>query len=173
LLLPLTSEPSAPQEETPPRFRASDAEREEVVRALLDAIARGLLTLQEGDERVAAAYAARFRDELRGLTADLPPVPATAPVAPGWRALALLAWLQVRTAGAALVRAARAGARRRPRLVLGVLAALVLLALMAASVGDGYGEDRRDHHHSQYWDDDHEHDHDHDRDHDDHDHDDD
>jgi hypothetical protein len=159
LLLSLTSEPTTTQEETPPRYRASDADREEVVRILLDSIARGLLTLQEGDERVAAAYAARFRDDLRTLTADLPPPPDTAPVAPGWRALALLAWLQVRTAVAGLVRAARAGVRRRPGLALGVLAALVLLALMAASVGDGYGEDRNDHHHSHYWDDDrHEHD---------------
>jgi Domain of unknown function (DUF1707) len=154
LLLSLTSEPSAPQEETPPRLRASDAEREAVVRTLLDAIARGLLTLQEGDERVAAAYAARYRDELGRLTADLPPAPAAGPVAPGWRALALLAWLQVRTAAADLARATRGAVRGRPRLVLGMLAALVLLALMAASVGGGYEGSGHGHHHSYSWDDD-------------------
>src|SRR5687768_16075997 len=90
-LLESLAEPFRPQQESPPRLRASDADREVVVQALLDAIARGLLTLQEGDERVAAAYTARFQDELPRLTADLPPTPSSAPVAPGWRTLALLA----------------------------------------------------------------------------------
>ena len=97
LLESLATDPFPPLQEPPPRMRASDADREAVVRILLDALARGLLTLDEGDERVAAAYAARYLDELPRLTADLPPAPATAPAAPGWRALASLIWLQVRT----------------------------------------------------------------------------
>jgi phytoene dehydrogenase-like protein len=142
----LPPDPLPPLREPPPRMRASDADREAVVRTLLDALARGLLTLDEGDERVAAAYAARYQDELPRLTADLPPAPAaaSAPVAPGWRALALLAWLQVRTALIRLWRATRRVVRARPRLVVGVLAVLALLFLIAgtargAGAGEGYG----------------------------------
>jgi phytoene dehydrogenase-like protein len=161
LLESLAAEPFAPQEEPPPRMRASDADREAVVRTLLDAIARGLLTLSEGDERVAAAYAARFLDELPRLTADLPPAPASDPVAPGWRALGLLAWLQVRTAVAGLWRTVRRLVSARPRIAVALVALLALLSLMAATAGtagagsghgghDGYGyhdHDRYGHHH--------------------------
>jgi len=138
LLESLATDPLPPQQEPPPRLRASDADREATVRTLLDAIARGLLTLQEGDERVAAAYGARFRDELRPLTADLPPAPVSAPVAPGWRALALLTWLQVRTAVAGLWRGSRRAVRSRPRLAIAVVALLALLSLMAATSGGGF-----------------------------------
>jgi hypothetical protein len=57
---------------TTPRVRTSDAEREEIVTILRAAIGEGRLTLDEGEERIAAAYAAKFRDELGPLTADLP-----------------------------------------------------------------------------------------------------
>ena len=140
LLESLATEPLPPQQEPPPRLRASDADREAVVRTLLDAIADGLLTLQEGDERVAAAYGARFRDELPPLTADLPPAPVSAPVAPGWRALAVLVWLQVRTAVAGLWRRFRGAVRSRPRLAVATVALLALLSLLAAW-GGGFDDD--------------------------------
>jgi len=57
----------------PGRIRASDAEREHVVSRLRDAMSEGRLTLDEGEERIAAVYAATYRDELPGFTADLPP----------------------------------------------------------------------------------------------------
>jgi hypothetical protein len=64
-------------EQTTGRVRASDAEREQVVSVLRDAIGEGRLTMSEGEERIAAAYATTYRDELPGLTADLPqPEPA-------------------------------------------------------------------------------------------------
>lgn len=170
LLESLATDPFPPPQEPPPRMRASDADREAVVRTLLDALARGLLTLDEGDERVAAAYAARYLDQLPRLTADLPPAPASAPAAPGWRALALLSWLQVRTTLAALWRRTRRAVRARPRLVVGMFALLALLFLIAATAGgagagEGYGHGG----HSSYgWDDDygdghgwHDHDHHH------------
>jgi hypothetical protein len=56
----------------PHRVRASDAEREQWATMLRAAMTEGRLTLDEGEERLAAAYAARFRDELNPLTADLP-----------------------------------------------------------------------------------------------------
>jgi hypothetical protein len=141
LLESLAAEPLPPQQEPPPRLRASDADREAAVRTLIDAIARGLLTLQEGDERVAAAYAARFRDELPRLTADLPPAPVPAPVAPGWRALAVLGWLQVRTTVVALWRRSREVVRSRPRLAVALVALLAALSLLAATADGGSDDD--------------------------------
>jgi hypothetical protein len=64
-------------EQTTSRVRASDPEREQVVSVLRDAMGEGRLTMSEGEERIAAAYATTYRDELPGLTADLPqPEPA-------------------------------------------------------------------------------------------------
>ena len=54
------------------RVRASDGERDEYATMLRAAMAEGLLTLDEGEQRLTAAYAARFRDELSPLTGDLP-----------------------------------------------------------------------------------------------------
>ena len=122
-----------------PRVRASDADREAVVRTLHDAFTRGLLTMSECDDRMAAAYATRFLDELPRLTADLPPVPAAAPNAPGWRALAVLAWLQLRAAVAGLSwRGSARSVRARPRLALAAVALLALLSVVAVSGGDGF-----------------------------------
>jgi hypothetical protein len=59
--------------EQPSRVRASDAERERVAEVLRHAMSEGRLTLTEGEERLAAAYATTYRDELPPITADLPP----------------------------------------------------------------------------------------------------
>jgi len=56
----------------PNRLRTSDAEREQVAKILRAAMTEGRLTLEEGEERLGAVYAAKFRDELLPLTADLP-----------------------------------------------------------------------------------------------------
>jgi hypothetical protein len=54
------------------RIRTSDQEREKIAEILRAAMAEGRLTLEEGEERLAAAYAAKYRDDLKPLTADLP-----------------------------------------------------------------------------------------------------
>jgi Domain of unknown function (DUF1707) len=56
-------------------IRASDKERESVVDVLRDAYTEGRLTLAEFEERTSAAYDARTRGDLRGLTQDLPVQP--------------------------------------------------------------------------------------------------
>ena len=56
----------------PNRLRTSDTEREQIAEILRAAMAEGRLTLAEGEERLASAYAATYRDELLPLTADLP-----------------------------------------------------------------------------------------------------
>jgi hypothetical protein len=66
---------SEPREAGPVRLRASDAEREEVAEQLRTAMGEGRLTLDEGEQRLVAAYAATHRDELPALTADLPAPP--------------------------------------------------------------------------------------------------
>jgi hypothetical protein len=53
-------------------MRASDEDREKVVRALQEQVGAGRLTLAEFDERSTAAYAATTIGDLRKLTADLP-----------------------------------------------------------------------------------------------------
>jgi len=54
------------------RMRTSDQEREQIATILRAAMTEGRLTLEEGEERLAAAYASKYRDELGPLTADLP-----------------------------------------------------------------------------------------------------
>ena len=69
------------EEKIPHRIRAADADRERVASTIQTAGSEGRLTLDEVEERLTAVYAARFTDELRGLTTDLP---RPAPPRPGW-----------------------------------------------------------------------------------------
>ncbi|NMO92121.1 DUF1707 domain-containing protein [Actinomycetospora sp. TBRC 11914] len=74
-------------------LRIGDRERRETDDRLRAAHDAGMITLVEYDERVKAAYAARFRSELAPLVADLPDgtappepddTPTTAAPAPAW-----------------------------------------------------------------------------------------
>ena len=55
-----------------PNVRASDADRERIVEQLRQHTAEGRLTMDEFDQRMSAAYAARTYGELAELTRDLP-----------------------------------------------------------------------------------------------------
>lgn len=55
-----------------PAVRASDAERDQAAEILRTAYAEGRLTRAELDQRTGAAYAAKTRADLHGLTSDLP-----------------------------------------------------------------------------------------------------
>jgi hypothetical protein len=127
----MTAEPSAPAQDGAsvqpgPRIRASDADRTATVEVLQDAVARGLLTHDEGGERMATALAARFRDELPPLTADLPPLPAPAPAAAGWRQLGSTLVAQVRHD----VQTAVAAGPRSRRFLLTALVAILLVGFL-------------------------------------------
>ena len=63
--------PPAPRD---PGLRASDAEREAAANALREHGAAGRLDVEELEQRVGAAYAARTHGELQALTRDLPVV---------------------------------------------------------------------------------------------------
>jgi hypothetical protein len=60
----------------PPELRASDAERERTADQLRHAAGEGRLTVEELDERLNAAYAARTRGDLEQLVRDVA-VPVT------------------------------------------------------------------------------------------------
>ena len=53
-------------------IRASDADREAVMKRLQEAASQGRLTIEEFDHRAAAVYAAKTYGELAALTHDLP-----------------------------------------------------------------------------------------------------
>jgi hypothetical protein len=57
-----------------PDIRVSDADRQQVVDRLRDETAEGRLTLDEFDERVGEAYAAKTRSELEHVMRELPAV---------------------------------------------------------------------------------------------------
>ena|SRR5215208_5070982 len=60
-------------------LRASDADREAAAERLRTAALEGRLEPAELDERMSAAYAARWCSELTRLTADVTPAPAPSP----------------------------------------------------------------------------------------------
>lgn len=72
------SDPSDPVES----IRASNDDREAVVRRLNDAFSEGRLDMAELEERVSAAYQAKTLGDLRPLTRDLPPPNQMVPAAP-------------------------------------------------------------------------------------------
>jgi hypothetical protein len=81
-----------------PELRAGDADRQRVADRLRRAHDEGRLDLEEFDERVTAAYAARTFGDLEALTADLPPERAPVPVparrpAPAPDRAAMAAWV--------------------------------------------------------------------------------
>jgi hypothetical protein len=57
----------------PSRLRAADTDRERVAERVQAAGAEGRLTLEEIEDRLTAVYATKYTDELKTLTADLPP----------------------------------------------------------------------------------------------------
>ena len=120
-----------------PRMRASDADRLATVKHLQDAMARGLLTPEEGSERMGDAFAAVHLTDLDPLTEDLPPAPPQR-TAPGWRSLGALAVEQAR---ASLTSAAGRLSAARVAVVLLVASLFLLLvgALSGMAMSDGGG----------------------------------
>jgi hypothetical protein len=103
-----------------PTTRVGDRERERVAAVVTDAVAEGLVGLDEVDARVGAVWSARTEEELAAVTADLPP-----------------AWLRARgerlraqTQRDALRRAARAGLRGHVASYVSVMLLLVAIWLV-------------------------------------------
>jgi hypothetical protein len=118
--------------------RASDDERSDVVAVLRGAGGEGRLTVEEMDQRIAAAYGARFRRELDPLIVDLPITTPDASSPTGWLAVWNGALNQSAATLFGTTRDARALPTRRQH-VIGALAALALLAWLALWVLIGFG----------------------------------
>jgi hypothetical protein len=70
--VPKSSRRRGGRSDGPRRIRASDAERDDIAQILATAFTDGRLDLDEYDTRVAAVYAATYREELPPLIDDLP-----------------------------------------------------------------------------------------------------
>lgn len=80
--------------------RASDAERDRIVRELSRHLGDGRIDLAEYDQRVAQVYRTTTREELTGVLADLPTLAPVRPAAPRsrfpiWQRIEATAWLTV------------------------------------------------------------------------------
>lgn len=128
-----TTPPPAPSDPASKAVRASDSEREATVSRLHQALGAGYLDLDETDERVAAAYAARHRDELHALLTDLPPAHATRSGAPTWAELWASAVWRARVTILGAEASTEAPTTEQTRTAV-IVAALVVLWLVACAV---------------------------------------
>ncbi|MGY1650941.1 DUF1707 SHOCT-like domain-containing protein [Geodermatophilus sp. SYSU D01119] len=119
-----------------PPMRAADSDRAATVHLLQDAVARGLLTPDEGSDRMAAAFAAVHLRDLAPLTADLPAAVPVRGGPPGWRPLGVMAWEQLR----ATVAGARSGGPAAVRVAIAAVVALVLLVTLGSLVVQGLAD---------------------------------
>ncbi len=131
----------APNHPQAPVWRASDADREHVAQTVHEAVALGMLTMTEAEERLTAVYAARFRYELGPITADLPiGQPRSAGTRPAGLLARLLQALGHLLAVTAPLRAAARAVVSRHRVLAAVLVLLgVMLFAAALFVGAGDG----------------------------------
>jgi Domain of unknown function (DUF1707) len=116
---------------TDDRLRASDKDRDQVADILREQYAQGRLTIEEFEERSAAALAARTMGDLAPLTRDLPVAPAPAPAS----SVRTPVWMFV-VAGLAILFAVA--------LLLGIAelagpAAIVIFIVIARGRGRRYG----------------------------------
>ena len=71
----MVAQDSAPSDSLPPAFRASDEDRDDVIRILKDGSVAGRISNETFLRRLDRALRARGVDELAELLSDLPPVP--------------------------------------------------------------------------------------------------
>jgi hypothetical protein len=134
---PVASPPASSPTSPVTSLRTSDEERAEVVERLHQALGAGCLDLAETDERVAAAYAARYRHELTALLSDLPEAAVTFTQAPSWAGLWTLAvWRMLSFLDGGAARARPTARQMRAATLLSVLAVawVVACAIVGALV---------------------------------------
>ena len=120
-------------------LRASHAEREATAMRLHAALGEGRLDLAEAEERLAVAYAARYRAEFDPLLEDLP-VPEPLGVGAGWaqvwRSLVVQTWVSSARARGVVPR--QPSKRERRATAILIIAAgfwMVLCLLVGLAVG--------------------------------------
>lgn len=131
----------------PSGIRCSDAERDETRQRLAEAAGEGRLTVDEAEERLIQATAARYREELAGTTADLPPRAASAGSSTGWSPVFVSAKRQLGADLATLAGRGEAAVNgRRLVLLIAALAALLIVAALVVAAFHGFGDDGFEHH---------------------------
>ncbi|EOD64000.1 DUF1707 SHOCT-like domain-containing protein [Amycolatopsis vancoresmycina] len=127
-------------------IRCSDAEREQVRRALYAAAGEGRLTMDEVEERLGQLETARFRHELSAMTTDLPSVQEQSPLA-GWRAI-LAAAGRAFAADIAVLRGRApepSPGRRRLLIIVAALLGLLIAAALVIGVVHGFADGSEPH----------------------------
>lgn len=116
-------------------LRVSDADRERVAESLRESCGEGRLRLDELEERLDRAYAARTASELAPLVGDLPggraALPGRSRSARRRRPLARLAWIVGLAVALVGFLAAAVAAPLETGLIVAVLAVLAVLTLQA------------------------------------------
>ena len=131
----IAADPLDPQPTT--AVRASNAERAAAADRLHIALGEGRLDIPEAEERLAAAYAARYRSELPPLLADLP-VPEPPGLRAGWahvwQAIVRQAWISsARVRGMAATEPSK-GQRRATSVVLITAVLWMILCLLVGLI---------------------------------------
>lgn len=120
-------------------LRASHAEREATAMRLHAALGEGRLDLAETEERLAVAYAARYRSELDPLLADLPapqPLGVRAGWAELWRALVVQTWASsARARGVAPTQPSKRERRATTIVIIAAALWMVLCLLVGLAFG--------------------------------------
>lgn len=124
---------------SPGSLRVSNVEREATVDRLHAALGEGRLDLAETEERLAAAYASRYRSDLADVTADLP-TPEPESLRAGWSRIWLAvvghAWLSLtRACGTRPTHPTPRQQRLTSVLVIAALLWLTLCLLLGFSAG--------------------------------------
>lgn len=129
-------------------IRCSDDEREQTRLHLAEAAGEGRITVDEAEARLTQVAAARFRSELRAVTADLPPRSPPTPNAAGWLPVFALVSRQLGADAAALVGRDEKPVSRRRRLavLIAALTVAVIFAALLVVTFHGFGEDGIEHH---------------------------
>ncbi len=145
---PVSSEHFSGNEEHPGEIRCSDDERERTRLHLAEAAGEGRITVDEAEVRLTQVAVARFRSDLRAVTADLPPRPTRTSNAAGWLPVFALVRRQLGADAAALAGRGEKPVSRRRRLAV-LIAALTMAVIFAAllvAAFHGIGEDGFEHH---------------------------
>jgi hypothetical protein len=119
--------------------RASHAEREATATRLHTAVGEGRLDLAEAEERLAVAYAARYRAEFEPLLADLPapePLGMRAGWAQVWQSLVVQTWMSsARARGGAPAQPSKRERRATTIVIITAVLWMVLCLLVGLAVG--------------------------------------
>ena len=132
------------------RLRASSRDREDAATVLRAAMADGMLTVTEFDDRSSSVYSATYRDEVADLTADVDHVQHLARTKPTTSSEGRIRHSRSQISALLLVSTGYLLQHRRVAVVIGSLCLLLLMGVSALTGGwilDGHEHHAGDLHH--------------------------